>query len=327
MAITRPFQGRDTGSIPVTRSKSDNHGLSRGYRLLNMEKLIDLHVHTTASDGFYSPSQIVKKAKDLGLSAIAITDHDTIDGVRPSLSAGKKLGLEVVPGVEITTRWKKQNNREFHILGYYINLADKKLNSLLKYCQKQRLQRARKMIKKLQDLGFKINLTQVQNLAQRAIGRPHLARAAIENNQKKLIQIFGHLPDLDEFFESYLRSGQPTYVRKTVPEPEQVIRLIHQSQGLAILAHPGCDLEIGEEEIIRQGVSWGLDGLEAICAKETKKESLKYIQYFSTLARKYKLLITGGSDFHNDQTKPGLGLLNWKMKIPYQLLKELKKAL
>ncbi len=297
-----------------------------------MKKIIDLHVHTIASDGLYTPTGIVEKAKKAGLSAIGIADHDTIDGIKEAISAGKKLGIEVVPSVEITSYWSKQNRREFHILGYYIDLNNKKLNSTLKQYQQRRIERGRKIVKKLKDSGFAISYQKVRTLAQGAIGRPHLARAVIENkeNEKKLIKIFNKIPDISEFIGAYIVPGKPAYVDKAGLEPDETIKLIHQAKGLAILAHPGWSLKISEGEIIKQFVDWKIDGLEAIHGMRTKEESLKCIRYFSKLAKKYNLLITGGSDFHADRKEePGesLGLLNWKIEIPYELLERIKEKL
>lgn len=293
-----------------------------------MEKLIDLHVHTTASDGIFTPTEVVKKAKNLCLSAIGIADHDTIGGVKEAMTAGKKFGLEVVPGVEITSYWGEQNKREFHILGYCFDLKSKLLNSTLDHYQQVREARARKVVERFQNLGFMITYERVKQLAKGAIGRPHLARAVLENkkNKKLLTQTFGKTPDFQEFFQAYLVPSKPAYVEKAGIEPEETIKLIHKCKGIAILAHLGWDLTISEEETVKQFVDWSVDGLETIHGRETKEETLECIDYFSSLAKKYDLLITGGSDFHlEEKGKPGLGLLNWNIKIPYELLEKLKK--
>lgn len=295
-----------------------------------MEKLIDLHVHTTASDGILTPTEVVKKAKKLGLSAIGIADHDTIGGVKEAMTAGKKFGLEVVPGVEITNYWSQQGRREFHTLGYYVDLDSELLNSTLNHYQQVRVKRAEKIVEKLQDLGFAITYQQVKKLAKGAIGRPHLARAVISNkhNKQLLNKAFGKMPDISEFIGAYIIPGKPAYVEKAGMEPDETINLIHQSQGIAVLAHLGWNLKIGEEETVKQFVDWGIDGLETIHGKKTKEESLECIGYFSSLAKKYDLLITGGSDFHGEwegEPGAGLGLLNWDIKIPYELLEKLKK--
>jgi len=150
-----------------------------------MQGQIDLHVHTTASDGVYTPTQIVKKAKELGLVAIGICDHDTIDAVKEALNAGKKFGIEVVPGVEITNYWSAKNRREFHTLGYFYDLDSKILNDTLRHFQQVRVERAKKIVKKLQNLGFAVTYPQVKKLAKGAIGRPHPARAVIENKKTR----------------------------------------------------------------------------------------------------------------------------------------------
>jgi len=297
-----------------------------------MKKLIDLHVHTTASDGIYTPAEVIRKAKEVGLAAIGVTDHDTINGVREAVRVGKKLGLEVVPGVEISSYWTEQERREFHILGYYVDLDSKLLNSTLNHYQQVRIERAKKIVKKLRNLGFSITYERVRKLARGAIGRPHLTRAVLENkeNEKTLIEIFGKTPDFSEFIQTYIISGKPAYVEKAGMEPNETIKLIHECGGMAVLAHPGWNLEIGEERAIKQFIDWSIDGLEAIHGRGTEEESLKYIKYFSGLAEKHNLLITGGSDFHADRkNEPGtdLGLLSWNIEIPYALLEKLKEKM
>lgn len=294
-----------------------------------MKKLIDLHTHTTASDGLYSPADLVKKAKKVGLVALGIADHDSINGLSEAMLEGEKIGLEIVPGAEITTYWAEQNRREFHLLGYYMDLKGKILNSTLDYYQKVREERGKKIVAKLRKLGFVITYERVRELAGGAVGRPHLARAVLEEkrNEGKLKDIFGQMPNLSEFIRAYLIAGTPAYVEKAGMEPRETIDFIHQNKGVAILAHPGWDLKIGEEETIKQFADWGADGIEAIHGKETKEDALACIKYFSRLADKYNLLITGGSDFHADregESGAGLGLLNWEIDISYELLEKLK---
>lgn len=297
-----------------------------------MKNQIDLHVHTTASDGVFTPTAVIEKAKKANLTAVGIADHDTIDGLKEALSAGKRLKVEVVPGVEITNYWHEQNRREFHILGYYFDLKNSPLNQTLKHYQQVRIKRAEKITQKLQDLGFHLTYQRVRELAKGTIGRPHLARAVIENkkNEKALTKVFGHVPDISEFIEEYIIRNKPAYVEKAGLEPKETINLIHQAKGLAILAHPGWSVKIGEENVIKQFVNWGVDGLEAIHSRETREEALNCIRYFSNLAKKYELLITGGSDFHAErEEEPGahLGLLNWQIKMPYELLEKMKEKL
>lgn len=295
-----------------------------------MKKLIDLHVHSTASDGILSPKDLVRKAKEASLSAISLCDHDTVNGLKEAMSSGAKMNIEIVPGVEITSYWKEKDRKEFHILGYYMDLVSDNLISTLKYYQGVRGKRAKEIVARLKNCGFKITYERVRKLARGAIGRPHLARAVIENldNREYLNQIFGKTPNIGEIIESYIIPGKPAYVEKAGMEPRETIEFIHKNKGLAVLAHPGWDIKIGDEDTIKQFVEWKIDGIEAIHSKRTKEESLECINYFLPLARKYDLLVTGGSDFHAEKKEePGadIGLLSWGISIPYELLEKLKK--
>lgn len=295
-----------------------------------MKKIIDLHTHTTASDGLYSPADLVKKAKEVGLSALGIADHDSINGIKEALSMGEKMDLEVIPSVEITAYWKARDRKEFHILSYYIDIKSREVIDTFSYYQRVREERGQKIVAKLQELGFSVSYEKVKELAGGTVGRPHLARAVLgeKKNEKKLKAIFGQIPDMSTFIQAYLITGKPAYIEKAGMEPPETINFIHRNKGVAVLAHPGWDLKIGEEDVIKQFADWGVDGIEAIHGKETKKDTLNCIQYFTGLAKKYHLLITGGSDFHADrESEPGadLGLLNWGIEIPYKLLESLKK--
>lgn len=296
-----------------------------------MARLIDLHTHTTASDGVLSPTELVKKAKEVGLLALGIADHDSIDGIKEALSAGEKYDLEVVPSVEVTAYWKARDRKEFHILGYYIDFESKEVIDTFNFYQQVREERGKKFVSKLQELGFEITYERVKELAGGAVGRPHLTRAILgeKKNEAKLVEVFGQVPDMSTFIRRYLIVGTPAYVEKAGMEPDETINFIHNNKGIAVMAHPGWDLKIGEEDIVKQIADWGIDGIEAIHAKETKEDALRCIEYFSGLANKYNLLITGGSDFHSeDQKEPGagLGLTNWGIEIPYELLEKLKKV-
>lgn len=297
-----------------------------------MKNQIDLHVHTTASDGLHSPAEIVLMAKNLGLRAVGIADHDTVAGLKEALSAGKKHGIEVVPGVEITNYWGKRPRREFHTLGYFFHPRDKHLIDVLTRFQKVRQNRARKIVRNLGSLGYRVTFEEVQKIAGGAIGRPHPARAVINNekNKKLLFERFGKIPSVSEFIEAYIIEGKPAFVEKAGLEPDETIKLIHRAGGLAVLAHPGWSLKTDEEATVKQLVGWGLDGLEAIHGKRTKKETLKSINRFRSLAVKHRLLITAGSDFHARAARePGneLGLVSWQIPMPYELLKLMKARL
>jgi len=299
-----------------------------------MKKLIDLHVHTTASDGDYSPEEIVKMAKDSGLSAIAISDHDSVSGIEKAIKSGKENQIEIVPAVELTTYWSEKNRKEFHILGYYFDYKNEELLSILNKCQKNREERAKKIIEKLNKLGFVIVYEDVDKLAKGSIGMPHVAEVVVKNpiNQKKIFDDFGEILTIDKFIKIYMTIGKPAYTEKRAIEPFEAIDLIHKIGGVAVLAHPCWDVQIGDEFTIKQFVDWKVDGLEVIQGKETKEESLTYIEYFSSIAKKYNLLITGGSDFHSDKdNKPGgergLGLQKWGIEISYEVLENMKNII
>jgi len=293
--------------------------------------LIDLHTHTTASDGLLKPQQLVKEAEKKGLSAIAVTDHDQVSGISRAKKAAQVL--EIVPGVELTTYLKSskgQDKKEFHILGYFIDYQSKRLKAGLEKFNQEREKRAGKIILKLEKLGFKINKDYLAEIAQGAVGRPHISQAVLNNRQNKALlkEKFTLIPNIGQFIRSFIIPGKPAYVEKFALSPKKAISLIHQVGGLAILAHPCWDVAVGDEGIIRRFKSWGIDGLEAIAPAKNIDQTKKHIAYFSKIADKHGLLITGGSDYHGfKENGAGLGLLNWGLQIPGEILKDLKKKL
>jgi len=296
--------------------------------------MIDLHTHTTASDGELTPKQLVVKAKKVGLSAIAITDHDSVAGIDEGKdggkSGGKKVGIEVVPGVEFSTYWEASKRREFHVLGYFIDYKSPAILKVVERCQKVRKGRAVEMLNKLERLGFIVDRDYLGKITAGSVGKPHVSRVIIENNKnhQKLMEAFGRIPDFSGFIEKYLLSGQVGYVGKEGMTPKQAIDLIKKTGGVSVLAHPGYSLEIGEEDIIRKFVDWGIQGLEAIALAGDKKRTAKCIKHYSELAERYNLLVTGGSDFHREgKPKAGLGLVKWGIEIPDSILEELKSKI
>ncbi len=294
-----------------------------------MSKYIDLHTHTTASDGNLDPSDLVKKARRTGLQAIAITDHDQVGGIKEAEEAGKEYNLEIVTGIEITCYEKNaKEKKEFHILGYFIDYKNKELLNYLEKVQKGRVDRAKNMVDRLSDLGWNIDWIEVRMRAKGSVGRPHIAKTVLEKeaNLKKLDNEFGYMPTVSDFIKKYLIPGKPAYFEKFAYNPKQAIELIKKSQGLAVLAHPCYDVPEGEEEIIERFKKWGLIGLEAIYPYKDIKKSKEKIEYFTCLADKYDLLVTGGSDYHGTEgLGAGLGILNWGLEVPYSILEELKK--
>lgn len=267
--------------------------------------VVDLHIHTQASDGALTPAQVVERAVAQGLKAIAITDHDIIDGCRPAIEAAADR-LEVIPGVEINTEW---GSKEVHILGYYIDLADQKFLEELKNLRQVRLDRIVKIVRKLNDIGVKVNLDRVLELAGAGtIGRPHVALAMIEN---------GYVSTIQEAFAGYIGYGAPAYVPRYKLLPEEAVQIILKAGGVPVLAHPGL---IGEDELIPHLAAHGLQGLEVYYPEHGPEQ----IDHYAQKAKEYGLVITGGSDFHGNQAdyRGDIGCL----AIGYDLVEGLKRA-
>lgn len=266
-------------------------------------KTADMHVHTRASDGLLKPEEAIKSAHRSGLGAIAIADHDTVDGVETAIWEGKRYNIEIIPAVELSCGF---NKHEIHMLGYYIDWQSEWLRKKLSVFQEVRRERARKMIEKLRELGVYTPYNLIIALNGGVIGRPHIARAMIER---------GYVKTMDEAFEKYLRIGRPAYVEKYPLTPVEAIRLIRKAGGLPVLAHPvyaHCD------DIIPKLVEAGLGGIEVYHTKHDPATS----RYYRELARKYGLLMTGGSDSHGEEDVP-VG----NVRVPYSLVEKIKRRL
>lgn len=242
----------------------------------------DLHIHTTASDGRLEPKDIVSLAISVGLDVIAITDHDTIDGVVPALAAAKKAdSITVIPGVEINTDVARG---EVHVLGYFIDYTDARLIATLQKLRDSRRERARKMIDKLSDLGMKIEWERVSELAKGGtIGRPHISQALLEK---------GYVRSEKEAFDKYIGHNGPAYVERYKLLPDEVVEMILEAQGLPVLAHP-ADID-GLDELVPKLKSVGLIGLE-VYYRDYNPETINKL---SRMAGQYDLIPTGGTDYH-----------------------------
>ncbi|HDD45246.1 MAG TPA: PHP domain-containing protein [Candidatus Desulfofervidus auxilii] len=276
-------------------------------------ELIDLHTHSTASDGSFNPEELVLLAKKTGLKAIALTDHDTVEGLDKFLETGKKINLETIPGVELSAYFEKGT---LHILGYFLDYHNKTFLSRLKSFQEARAERNPKIIKKLQDLGIAITYEEVKLVSGGGqIGRPHIARVLVEK---------GIVKDFDTAFEQFLKKGAPAYVEKERIEPKECIEMIIAANGIPVLAHP-FTLHLDNEALeafIKKLKNWGLGGIEVYYTEHTPEQTAYYIQ----LAQKFELCITGGSDFHG-KNKEGiiLGKGYGNLEVPYYLLERLKE--
>lgn len=244
-------------------------------------KFIDMHTHSTFSDGVYSPSRLVDYAIEKGLSGIAITDHDTVDGIEEAIKrASIYKDFIIIPGVELSTEY---NNEEVHILGYMINYKMEYLLKILQHLQDARSNRAVKIINKLKKLGIKINYEDIIKIAgDGVVGRPHIARSLIKK---------GYVQTVKEAFIEYLAKGALAYVPKQKLTPKCAINIIKKAGGFSVAAHPGL---LKSETVLNYLIGLGINGIEVYHSKHTIEQSKKYLE----LAKKYNLIITGGSDFH-----------------------------
>jgi len=243
---------------------------------------VDLHIHSTASDGRLSPAEIVHTSVELGLTVIALTDHDTVDGIAPALAEAKAFPwLKVIPGVEISTDTPTD---AVHVLGYFIDYTDHELRTSLERMRNSRQQRAQRMIAKLGNLGIPIEWQRVQKIAgSGSVGRPHLAQAMLEK---------GYITSIKEAFTKYISRSGPAYVERDKMTPQEAVELILRSNGLPVLAHP---LFISDpEKLVVELKAAGLVGIEAYYDNYTADE----IDRLVSLANKYNLIASGGSDFH-----------------------------
>ncbi|MDI9475910.1 MAG: PHP domain-containing protein [Natronincolaceae bacterium] len=244
-------------------------------------RFIDMHVHSTFSDGVYSPGKLVDYAVEKGLSGIAITDHDTVDGIEEAIKrAGIYKNFIVIPGVELSTEY---NNEEIHILGYRIDYKMEYLLEILQRLQDSRSDRATKIINKLKKIGVKISYKDVTKIAgDGAIGRPHIAHSLVQK---------GYVQTIKEAFIRYLAKGAVAYVPKQKLTPISAINIIKKAGGFSVAAHPGL---LKSETTLDYLIDIGIDGIEVYHSKHTTEQSERYLK----LAEKHNLIITGGSDFH-----------------------------
>jgi predicted metal-dependent phosphoesterase TrpH len=247
-----------------------------------MNGKIDLHVHTNASDGKYPPAELVALAARSGLSLLAITDHDTISGIAPALEAARAFpDLKIIPGVEISSH---APGSEVHVLGYFIDSGNPELLKQLATLGESRQDRAKAIVEKLRGLGLDISLERVQEIAgDGSIGRPHIAQALMEK---------GYVSSFQDVFTRYIGQGGPAYVERIKLTPDEAVKLILRCGGLPVLAHPSTINDA--EAVVSRLAAAGLVGLEAYY----KDYSNEQRQDMVDLAARYKLIATGGSDFH-----------------------------
>jgi 3',5'-nucleoside bisphosphate phosphatase len=274
---------------------------------------LDLHLHTTFSDGSRTPSDVLTLASKAKVSALAITDHDTVSGLPEALEAGRSLGIEVIPGIELSSRW---GATELHILGYFLDWNDPELRGHLTRFQEARHVRNPRIIEKLNALGLALTYEEVKTLAGNdSVGRPHIARVMIDK---------GYVTSAKEAFDRYLADGAAAHVPRELPEPAEAIAVIRAAHGVPVLAHPSwLDRSEGIYKICEQLKALGLAGIEVHYSTHRPEQTATYLD----VARRLNLLVTGGSDFHG-VTKPDIevGIGKGQLKVPEALLEPLRKA-
>lgn len=264
---------------------------------------IDLHLHSTFSDGTFAPEEVARRAKRAGLAAVSLTDHDTVAGCERMAAACAEQKIEFIPGTELTADLE---GIELHILGYFLNLRHAPFLEALSHFQDVRVQRIHDMAAKLNALDVPLTADAVFAVANcRSPGRPHIARALVEG---------GFCATFDEAFERFLKQGRPAWVPKFKVSAAAAIRLIHEAGGAAVLAHPllnRCD------HLIPALAAAGLDGIEVLHTKHSPTDTARY----TALAREHGLLTTGGSDCHGlNKGKPLIGTV----KVPHAWLEPLR---
>ncbi|WP_134686484.1 PHP domain-containing protein [Brevibacillus migulae] len=258
-----------------------------------MAQRADLHTHTVASDGTCTPTENVRYAKEAGLAAVAITDHDTVAGIAEAMKAGEDIGMEVVPGVEIST---VANGQDIHVLGYFVPYEDTQFDEELSKLRDTRHERNKLLIARLQELGIDISLEKVyarKSGTDKNIGRPHIAEELME---------LGVVSSMQEAFDKYLGKGAAAYVNPPRISPLEAIKLIKRFGGAAVLAHPGL---YDDDDLVEEIIVYGLDGIEVYHPDNSEEQRKHYLQ----LASDYGLVVTGGSDFHG-----------WRGEEPYHAM-------
>jgi 3',5'-nucleoside bisphosphate phosphatase len=266
-------------------------------------KFADLHLHTQFSDGTFTPEELVEHGARIGLAALALTDHDTVEGCSRMAAACTAAGIEFIPGAELTA---EHEHTELHVLGYFLDTQNQSLLTEIARFQVVRQQRIHEMVARLNEANVPLQAEAVFALANcKSPGRPHVARALVKA---------GLVANLDEAFERFLKKNRPAWVPKAKVSALEGIELIHQAGGLAVMAHPGLNRT---DDVIPALVDAGLDGIECFHTKHSTAMAARYLE----IADRHHLLVTGGSDCHGfSKGKPLIGTI----KLPYQHVEKLK---
>ncbi|TFG32858.1 PHP domain-containing protein [Candidatus Thorarchaeota archaeon] len=276
-----------------------------------MKALADLHLHSDCSDGLYSPQELVKFAEEKELGGIALTDHDTLEGLHEFLSAPTSTAIQRVPGVEVSTKY---NGHELHLLGYFVTAGDTPLELKLQSIRESRQTRFPKMVDKLRALGIEVDEIAVQKVLREvdSPGRPHLARILIDS---------GVVNDIDEAFSKFLATGKPAYVARPKISTTEIIGLLRDSGAVPVLAHPLLIEDIDLKSLIQLLKSHGLEGVEVDYGYQ-EPELLDRVEDIRKVTEELGLIATGGSDYHGDEGHYALG----EIVTPVETIDLLRKA-
>jgi predicted metal-dependent phosphoesterase TrpH len=275
--------------------------------------MIDLHSHTTASDGSLSPRELVELAKRTGISTLGVTDHDTVDGIGEATLAGQEQGVEILPGLEFSAEYEPGT---MHLLAYGIDVTHRPLLEELSARRDQRDERNPKIVEALRGLGFDITIEEVMAAAGgKVIGRPHIGKVLVAK---------GHASSVSDAFARYLDKGGPAFVKQQKIAPRRAIELTVEAGGVPTLAHPYQTKLAGDalESLVRELVEQGLQGIEVYYSRHTPEMT----GHYRSLARKFDLIETGGSDFHGTpkpDIKLGTGVGN--LRVPPEVLTSLRE--
>lgn len=276
---------------------------------------IDLHTHSNCSDGSLSPRQLLDLFKQYDVRVLALTDHDTIDGLEEARAYGRQIGLQVVNGVELSIDYPLPGRGHLHLLGLFIDVTSAALHQALDHLRLARQHRGKQIVEKLQLIGVDISQQELDDIASGgSVGRPHIAHLLVQK---------GYVTSVAQAFREYLSKGQPAYVPKEKLKIEPAIEVIHQAGGLAVLAHP---ISLGYNNYPRFGQeilklqALGLDGIEAYYPSHDRY----FTRWLLDFAAQHDLAVSGGSDFHGDakpDIKPAIGYGN--LNIPFNLYEDL----
>jgi predicted metal-dependent phosphoesterase TrpH len=272
---------------------------------------IDLHVHSTSSDGTYTPVELIDLAIKKNLIALAITDHDTVDGLKEGMRYAQKKGFDLIPGVEFSIEY---TGGSFHLLGLYVDHENSEIIRVSRRLKRLRFERIERIIEDLRSHGIDVSTSDLDLLAGNSLGRPHVARALVSK---------GYGVDVNDIFKRFLVKGKPGYVKKEKISLDEAIQVIKQSGGITSIAHPislNCGSFDDFDKMVGQIAERGVEGIEVYSSMHTREE----VKHFQRIAAKYTLLETGGSDFHGDKENE-LGMYDDGEPIPLQVLDVLRE--